>query len=73
MAGQDTGGQERASARPSDTEEVVEEASAAEAADAAERKAGLDADVDAILDEIDEVLETNSEDFVRAFVQKGGQ
>jgi prokaryotic ubiquitin-like protein Pup len=70
MAGQDTGGQERATARPSDAEEVVEESGATAAA---ERKANLDADVDAILDEIDEVLETNSEDFVRAFVQKGGQ
>lgn len=34
---------------------------------------GLDDDIDAVLDEIDEVLETNAEDFVRAFVQKGGQ
>ena len=25
-----------------------------------------------MLDEIDDVLETNSEDFVRGFVQKGG-
>ncbi|HAN71103.1 MAG TPA: ubiquitin-like protein Pup [Actinobacteria bacterium] len=32
-----------------------------------------DADVDAILDEIDEVLEENAEDFVKSFVQKGGQ
>ena len=32
-----------------------------------------DADVDALLDEIDEVLESNSEEFVRGFVQKGGQ
>lgn len=30
-------------------------------------------DVDAILDEIDDVLEENAEDFVRAYVQKGGQ
>jgi ubiquitin-like protein Pup len=30
-------------------------------------------DVDAILDEIDDVLEENAEDFVRGFVQKGGQ
>ena len=30
-------------------------------------------DVDAILDEIDEVLETNAEDFVKSFIQKGGQ
>ena len=32
-----------------------------------------DADVDAILDEIDEVLESNAEEFVKGFVQKGGQ
>jgi ubiquitin-like protein Pup len=35
--------------------------------------ADLDADVDSILDEIDSVLEENAEDFVKAFVQKGGQ
>ncbi|MGG5172537.1 ubiquitin-like protein Pup [Pseudarthrobacter sp. J1738] len=29
--------------------------------------------VDDLLDEIDGVLETNAEEFVRAFVQKGGQ
>lgn len=33
----------------------------------------LDADVDSILDEIDAVLEENAEDFVKSFVQKGGQ
>jgi ubiquitin-like protein Pup len=32
-----------------------------------------DEDVDAILDEIDEVLESNAEEFVKGFVQKGGQ
>lgn len=31
------------------------------------------AQVDAVLDEIDEVLELNAESFVRGFVQKGGQ
>ncbi len=35
--------------------------------------AELDADVDSILDEIDSVLEENAEDFVKSFVQKGGQ
>ncbi|MDR0482717.1 MAG: ubiquitin-like protein Pup [Cellulomonadaceae bacterium] len=29
--------------------------------------------LDAVLDEIDAVLETNAEEFVRNFVQKGGQ
>jgi len=32
-----------------------------------------DSDVDALLDEIDSVLEENAEDFVKSFVQKGGQ
>lgn len=36
-------------------------------------KQELDADTDSMLDEIDSVLETNSEEFVRGFVQKGGQ
>jgi prokaryotic ubiquitin-like protein Pup len=48
------------------TEEVVE-------TDVAERKEVLDDNVDAILDEIDDVLETNAEDFVKSFIQKGGQ
>ncbi len=32
-----------------------------------------DEDIDAILDEIDEVLESNAEDFVKSFIQKGGE
>ena len=48
------------------TEEVTE-------TDVAERKEMIDEDVDAILDEIDEVLEVNAEDFVKSFIQKGGQ
>ncbi|MFI8595775.1 ubiquitin-like protein Pup [Kocuria koreensis] len=34
---------------------------------------GLVNDTDDILDEIDSVLEENAEDYVRGFVQKGGQ
>lgn len=48
------------------TEEVAE-------SDVAERKEMIDEDVDAILDEIDEVLESNAEDFVKSFIQKGGE
>ncbi len=33
----------------------------------------LRAELDDLLDEIDEVLETNAEEFVRAYVQKGGE
>lgn len=32
-----------------------------------------DADLDSLLDEIDGVLETNAQEFVHGFVQKGGQ
>lgn len=37
------------------------------------RDAALVAEVDDLLDEIDDVLEENAEEFVRGFVQKGGQ
>ena len=41
--------------------------------DVQERHEKLTEDVDAILDEIDDVLEENAEEFVRGYVQKGGQ
>ena len=69
MATKDTGGQKRASKRDADQEQVEGQ----ESSDLAERKEKLDEDIDAILDEIDEALEENSEEFVRGFVQKGGQ
>ena len=69
MASKDTGGQRHESRRTEDEE--LPEAQASE--EVAERKAQLDDDIDAILDEIDEVVETNAEDFVRGFVQKGGE
>lgn len=33
----------------------------------------LKAELDDLLDEIDSVLESNAEDFVKSYVQKGGQ
>jgi prokaryotic ubiquitin-like protein Pup len=54
---------------PARTEEEV----ADEAPAGTERGEKLKADIDDLLDEIDEVLEENSEDFVRSYVQKGGQ
>ena len=38
-----------------------------------ERRDKLAEETDDLLDEIDDVLEENAEDFVRAYVQKGGQ
>ena len=62
-------GQNRPQKQQDDEVEETAEAST----DVAERHEKLTEDVDAILDEIDDVLESNAEDFVRAFVQKGGQ
>ena len=65
------GGQQHRTPRKATEEELPEEAAPRE--DIAERKGKLDDDVDAILDDIDGVLESNAEEFVRGFVQKGGQ
>ena len=51
------------------TDEVVDEAAPA----TSESGEMLKADLDDLLDEIDEVLETNAEDFVKSYIQKGGQ
>ena len=56
--------------KSSQSEEVTEDVTETEVV---ERKEVLDDDVDSILDEIDEVLESNAEDFVKSFIQKGGQ
>ena len=65
------GGQQHKTSRKSSEEDLPPDAAPAD--DVAERKERLDDDVDAILDDIDEVLESNAEEFVRGFVQKGGQ
>ncbi|MDY6049878.1 MAG: ubiquitin-like protein Pup [Corynebacterium sp.] len=45
-----------------------------DAAEAAPGTVQIDvAGTDSLLDEIDELLETNAEEFVSAYVQKGGQ
>jgi ubiquitin-like protein Pup len=59
--------------RPQKQTDEADEVEVSTNSDVAERHEKLTEDVDAILDEIDDVLETNAEDFVRAFVQKGGQ
>ncbi|MFB9376476.1 ubiquitin-like protein Pup [Kineococcus gynurae] len=56
--------------RPSRREDEPDEAPAIPTQKSAQTR---DEDVDSLLDEIDEVLESNSEEFVRSFVQKGGQ
>ena len=53
---------------PARTEETVEEAPAT-----SEKGEKLKAELDDLLVEIDDVLETNAEDFVKSYVQKGGE
>ncbi len=65
---------EQARSRSRRTEqEQAEDLAPAESAQAAEHRAELDSEVDSLLSEIDDVLESNAEEFVRSFVQKGGQ
>ncbi|MDX6206242.1 MAG: prokaryotic ubiquitin-like protein Pup [Frankiales bacterium] len=73
MATKDTGGQKRASKHEDsqDADAAVDEAAAAD--EVQERHDKLTDDVDSLLDEIDGVLEENAEEFVRAYVQKGGE
>ena len=69
MASKDSGGQERASKATEEVEDVVDETTS----DVHERVEELTSDVDDLLDEIDDVLEQNAEEFVKGYVQKGGQ
>ena len=50
------------------TDDVVEELPAS-----SKQGDKLKAELDDLLDEIDEVLEDNAEEFVRSYVQKGGE
>jgi len=51
--------------------EAVDDVSAAPGA--TERGERLKGELDDLLDEIDEVLETNAEEFVKSYIQKGGE
>ena len=53
---------------PTRDQEVVEEVPAT-----SEKGEQLKGEIDDLLDEIDEVLEGNAEEFVRSYVQKGGE
>ena len=69
MATNHTGGQRQTTRRAEETEQTEQGATE----EVKERHEKLSDDVDSILDEIDEVLEENAEEFVRSYVQKGGQ
>ena len=61
--------EQRRRAAPPRTEDVTVEETPVNAAQGDKLKAELDD----LLDEIDDVLETNAEDFVKSYVQKGGE
>ena len=71
MATRDPGNQQQRT--PQRDRDADESAAPEVSEDLKERQDELADDVDAILTDIDEVLEENAEDFVRGFVQKGGQ
>lgn len=74
MAERETeGGQSRATRRNDEVDETTADEQEAGVAAVKERHDKLGEDVDDILDEIDATLESNAEDFVRGYVQKGGQ
>jgi ubiquitin-like protein Pup len=64
---------EREMKRKSAPERTEEKVETDEAPATSARGEKLKADLDDLLDEIDEVLEDNAEEFVRNYVQKGGQ
>jgi len=63
-------GQEQIKRQPTDRDADTHEAPVV-ASDP--KVAKLKSDLDDLLDEIDEVLEDNAEEFVRGYVQKGGE
>lgn len=69
MAKDTGGGQDKATRKSDEVDEVAVE----EASDVQERVGKLTDDVDSLLDEIDDVLEENAEEFIRGYVQKGGE
>ena len=71
MATRDSGGQSQSGKARRDEE--IEDAATEANPEVAERHAEITEDVDDLLDEIDSVLEENAEEFVRGYVQKGGE
>ncbi|MFM8776784.1 MAG: ubiquitin-like protein Pup [Actinomycetota bacterium] len=62
---------ERAQKKKANSERVKDEAQVETKVEPKGEK--LIAELDDLLDEIDEVLESNAEDFVKSYVQKGGE
>lgn len=64
---------EREQIRKGGTDRAAETEVVEETLTSSDKGERLKAELDDLLDEIDDVLETNAEDFVKSYVQKGGQ
>ena len=62
---------ERVQKQKTNSERASEEVVSSEASTQQGEK--LKAELDDLLDEIDDVLESNAEDFVKSYIQKGGE
>ena len=62
---------ERVQKQNSNSERASEEVVSSETSSQQGEK--LKAELDDLLDEIDDVLESNAEDFVKSYIQKGGE
>ena len=71
MSDQERAKRDRRQSDASSSDEVIDDVSVA--SDATERGEHLKNELDELLDEIDEVLETNAEEFVKSYIQKGGE
>ena len=65
--------QTKAGTKSTDTVEHEEDKQTVGQAELAKKGEKLSAKLDDLLDEIDDVLEENAEEFVKGYVQRGGQ
>jgi len=71
MSDQERTEQDRRQKDAAASDEVADDTSVVPGA--TERGERLKNELDELLDEIDEVLETNAEEFVKSYIQKGGE
>ena len=65
--------QKRKDTRPQKPAEGGGDGSAAGGAELAKKGKKIKEDIDKLLDEIDDILEENAEEFVKSYVQRGGE
>jgi len=66
-------GQKQVKKLPKDDKSKNVEVEQIDSENAKAKKKKLKEDLDKLIDEIDDVLEENSEEFVKSYIQKGGE